>query len=132
MDKFTNEKRSEIMSKVKGKDTGPELLLRKALLRQGLRYRLYYGKEKIDIVFPSKCLAIFVDGCFWHMCPKHSSLPKSNTEYWHNTLYRNVERNREKDMRLQEEGWKVVHVWEHEFKDVQSVAGRIVKLLDEA
>ncbi len=60
------EKRSKIMASIRSKDTKPELMLRKALWKKNLRYRIHYGKEKIDIAFPTKKLAIFVDGCFWH------------------------------------------------------------------
>ena len=105
----------------------PEIVLRKALWNKGLRYRLHYGKEKIDIAFPSKKLAVFVDGCFWHQCPQHSHLPKSNRSYWLPKLGKNAKRARSKDRRLLHEGWKVVHVWEHELEDI---SGIMKKLLD--
>lgn len=86
MDKISKEKRSKVMSAIRSEDTKPEMLLRKALWAKGLRYRVHYGKEKIDIAFPSIRLAVFVDGCFWHGCPQHSHLPKSNESYWHPKL----------------------------------------------
>ena len=78
VDKISKEKRSKIMSAIRSKDTKPELSLRRALWAQGLRYRIHYGKEKIDIAFPSKKVAVFVDGCFWHRCPLF--LPPCNFE----------------------------------------------------
>jgi DNA mismatch endonuclease (patch repair protein) len=71
------------MSAIRSENTKPEIALRRALWARGWRYRKHYGKEKIDIAFPSKKLAIFLDGCFWHGCPLHSHLPKSHKEYWH-------------------------------------------------
>jgi DNA mismatch endonuclease (patch repair protein) len=117
MDKFSTETRSKIMSAIKSKNTQPEKKLREMLSERGYRYRLHYGKEKIDIAFPSKKLAIFVDGCFWHQCPKHSHLPKSNKSYWLPKLRENMRRAKEKDRRLKNAGWKVIHVWEHEIID---------------
>jgi len=90
MDMFSQEKRSEIMSSIKSKNTKPEILIRKALWKKGYRYRLHYGVEKIDIAFPSRKVAIFVDGCFWHMCPIHGNVPKSNKSYWVPKLKKNV------------------------------------------
>ena len=101
------------MSKIKDKDTQPELILRRLLSRMKYRYRTYYGTEKIDIAFPGKKIAIFVDGCFWHSCPYHSHMPKSNRSYWLPKLKQNVLRSKEKDQKLEKEGWKVVHIWEH-------------------
>lgn len=130
MDTFTKEKRSEIMSRIRSKDTGPEIALRKALWSQGFRYRIYYGKEKIDIAFPSKKIAIFIDGCFWHSCPQHSVIPKSNKQYWMPKLKANIERSSSKDKRLIENGWKIIHIWEHELKDIDNVVNRICKIID--
>lgn len=113
MDKFSKQTRSKIMSSIKSKNTKPEILLRKLLWENGFRYRLHYGEEKIDIAFPSKKLAVFVDGCFWHRCPQHSHLPKSNRSYWLPKLMKNKKRAKDKDKRLKKDGWKVIHVWEH-------------------
>jgi len=112
-DKFDKKTRSRIMSKIKSKHTKPEILLRKALWAEGYRYRLHYGKERIDIAFPGKKLAIFVDGCFWHQCPLHSHIPKSNKAYWVPKLKKNIQRAKDKDKRLKKDGWRVIHVWEH-------------------
>ena len=118
------------MAAIRSKNTKPELALRKALWSKGLRYRVHYGKEKIDIAFPSKKLAIFVDGCFWHGCPIHSHVPKSNKSYWLPKLKKNIERDSAKNKRLMENGWKVLHFWEHELVDMQSVLVRIQNALD--
>ena len=76
--------------------------------------RLY--EERIDIAFPSKRLAIFVDGCFWHSCPLHGHAPKSNKSYWEAKLDSNLKRASLKDGRLRELGWEVLHFWEHEIR----------------
>jgi DNA mismatch endonuclease, patch repair protein len=125
VDKFSKEKRSSIMKAIRSKNTGPEVKLRKVLRARGLRYRVYYGIEKIDIAFPSKKLAVFVDGCFWHGCPLHSHIPKSNKDYWLPKLKRNMERDGAKDERLKGEGWTVMHFWEHEMINVDLTADKI-------
>ncbi len=102
------------MSKIRSKHTKPELILRKALYAKGLRYRLHYGSEKIDIAFPSKKVAIFVDGCFWHGCPVHGHKPKSNKGYWLPKFRKNKLRDNAKRKRLEKDGWKVIRIWEHE------------------
>jgi DNA mismatch endonuclease, patch repair protein len=125
VDTFSKEKRSKIMSSIHSKNTKPELCLRKSLWAKGLRYRVQYGKEKIDIAFPSKKIAVFVDGCFWHGCPIHSHLPKSNEEYWIPKLKKNIERDKAKNERLEAQGWKVLHFWEHELTDCSKVIRKI-------
>lgn len=129
MDKFTQEKRSKIMSSIKSKNTKPEVLLRKKLWTMGYRYRIYYGKEKIDIAFVSKKVAIFVDGCFWHMCPEHGHVPKTREHYWKPKLAKNIERAKNKDDRLKSEGWIVIHIWEHELSKMDDVLLRIISVL---
>lgn len=108
--------RSEMMQRVKSKDTSPEKSLRSALHRAGLRFRLHRKAEKasIDICFPKAKVAVFVDGCFWHCCPEHFRMPKTNLGYWGPKLARNVERDGEQTKRLVEAGWTVIRVWEHE------------------
>ena len=129
VDKFSKEKRSKIMSAIHSKDTKPELALRRALWAQGLRYRIHYGKEKIDIAFPSRKVAVFVDGCFWHGCPMHSHIPKSNRNYWIPKLDKNKERAILKNDRLRNLGWKVLHFWEHETNDLKSIVEKIKQSL---
>jgi DNA mismatch endonuclease (patch repair protein) len=95
--------------------TKPELMLRRALHAQGLRFRLHRRDlpGTPDIVLPRARLAVFVDGCFWHACHEHGTLPKNNREWWAAKLARNVERDREKDDALKTMGWLPLHVWEH-------------------
>jgi DNA mismatch endonuclease (patch repair protein) len=125
VDRISKEKRSKIMSAIRSKNTRPEKILRKALWAEGLRYRTYYGKEKIDIAFPSKKLAIFVDGCFWHGCPLHSHLPRSHEDYWHPKLKKNMERDEAKNKRLEIDEWRILRFWEHEMNDLKKVLDKI-------
>jgi DNA mismatch endonuclease, patch repair protein len=117
VDKISKEKRSKIMSSIHSTNTAPELKLRKALFAGGYRYRIHYGRYKIDIAFPSRKLAIFVDGCFWHGCPEHSHIPKSNQLYWLPKLQRNMERDKVTTEHLKINGWQVLRFWEHEVID---------------
>ena len=115
VDTVSKKVRSRIMSRIRPKDTKPELILRKALFARGLRFRLNYrvAGYRVDIAFPSRKLAIFVDGCFWHGCPKCFKAPKSNKKYWNWKIKANVERDRRIDIEIKKAGWKIVHVWEH-------------------
>jgi len=110
-------------------DTKPELALRRALHRQGYRFRKDYrldladGKRvRPDIAFTARHVAVFVDGCFWHACPEHGGKPANNTWYWEPKLRRNVERDRLADAALSAAGWDVVRVWEHEPLDAAVTA----------
>ena len=114
MDVFAKKIRSKIMSAIHSKHTRPEVLLRQALRKKKIAYKLHYGKEKIDIAITSKKLAVFADGCFWHGCPKHGHTPKSNKVYWLPKLRKNIARDKAKTARLKAAGWKVVRFWEHD------------------
>jgi DNA mismatch endonuclease (patch repair protein) len=114
------------MSAIHSKNTKPEVVLRRALWASGLRYRIHYGKEKIDIAFPSEKVAIFVDGCFWHGCPVHSHMPKSNRKYWVPKLQKNIQRDSEKNERLKRQGWKILRFWEHEVENESCVVDKII------
>lgn len=106
---------SERMSRMPRRDTGPELALRRALHARGLRFRVHPALPgRPDIVFTRVRLAIFVDGCFWHGCPEHGTMPKNNSDWWRAKLAANAERDRRKDAELAALGWTVMHVWEHE------------------
>jgi len=102
------------------RDTLPELRLRRALHALGLRYRVDYpvmtpsGRVRVDVAFPRRRLAVFVDGCFWHGCPEHGTKPRQNPQYWDAKIARNRERDRRNAEGLREMGWTVVRVWEHE------------------
>ena len=118
------------MGKIKSRNTTPELGLRRSLFRAGMRFRIEYGKEKIDIAFPRRRVAIFVDGCFWHSCKLHGTLPRSNTDYWKRKFSENEKRAIAKDLRLKECGWVVVHFWEHEIKEnPEHCVSKITELL---
>ena len=105
--------------------TSPELALRRELHRRGLRFRVNDPRlpGRPDVVFPRAKIAVFVDGCFWHRCPDHGTLPRNNRTWWQRKLDRNVSRDRANDTALAELGWKVLHVWEHEA--VASAADRV-------
>lgn len=106
---------SQQMRRMPRAGTGPELVLRKELHRRGLRFRIHPPRMpgRPDIVMSGARLAIFVDGCFWHACREHGTLPKNNREWWQDKLRRNSERDREKDAALEAQGWAVIHIWEH-------------------
>lgn len=119
-DKITVSQRSLNMSKIKGKDTSIEIKFRKGLYRNGIRYSLrkqIFGKP--DLIIPSKRIAIFVNGCFWHQhenC-KLANMPKSNIEFWKKKLDGNKVRDNTVDEELTVAGWKVIRVWECEIED---------------
>jgi len=103
----------------RGANTRPEVALRSALHRLGLRFfknrRPVSGvRHRADVVFPTQQIAVFVDGCFWHRCPEHGKMPQTNSEYWRAKLDRNRERDKRVDYLLTAAGWRVIRVWEHE------------------
>ena len=108
--------RSEIMARIRAKDTRMEVSFRRALWRLGLRFRKHYGRPSIDVAFPGRRVAIMLDGCFWHGCPTHGTTPKTRRGYWVPKLRRNRERDRLANQILREEGWIVARVWECEAK----------------
>jgi len=117
-DIFTKEKRSDVMSKIKGKNTSIEISFRRALWKAGLRgWRIHWGKYRIDVAFVKKKIAIFIDGCFWHGCPGHYKKPKTGKSYWIPKIRANRKRDRKTTKALEAEGWGVVRIWEHEIKD---------------
>jgi len=119
----------------RSRDTGPERLLRSALHRRGLRFRVHRRPERDlrtspDIVFGPARTLVFVDGCFWHRCPIHGNLPKSNREWWTAKLDGNVARDRRSDAALSGRGWTVIRVWEHE--PFEEAADRIERAVGHA
>ncbi|MFN0088762.1 MAG: very short patch repair endonuclease, partial [Acidimicrobiales bacterium] len=120
---YPPEVRSRVMARVRSRDTGPERRVRSLLHRAGLRFRVARRLElsgfKVapDIVFGPARVAVFIDGCFWHRCPEHGSVPVKNREYWLPKLERNEARDRRADRALAEAGWAVVRVWEHTSPD---------------
>lgn len=137
-DTMTPEQRSRCMAAVKGRDTKPEIIVRKYLFSRGLRFRVQVRKlpGNPDIVLPKYKTVIFVDGCFWHGhdgC-KYFRLPKSNVEFWTEKIERNVARDTHNETELKALGWHVIRIWECEIKAVSrredyltSLYKRIVK-----
>lgn len=131
-DVLTKEQRSYNMSMIKGKDTKPEIALRKLLFSRGLRgYRVHYSLPgKPDIVFPKSKIAVFIDGCFWHKCPKCFIKPATNKKFWKKKIESNVKRDRVVNTELRKKGWKVLRIWEHEIrKDLNKYCIRICREL---
>lgn len=133
-DVLTAEQRSRCMSRIRGKDTAPELAVRKALWRLGYRYRCNYALPgRPDIVFPGPRVAVFIDGCFWHACPNHGVLPKTRRSFWAQKISANVERDQRTSRELQYAGWIVLRIWEHEIqRDPEAAVERVRSTLDAA
>lgn len=126
MDIWSKEKRSEVMKKIKGKNTKPEKILRSALFRKGYRFRIHRKDlpGNPDIVFPKYKTAVFVHGCFWHFhedC-REGRIPSTNTAFWNNKLSKNIERDKRNINALEEAGWRVLVIWECEIeKNIEKV-----------
>lgn len=126
MDIVTPERRSAIMSRIRSRDTRPELRVRRAAHRLGLRFRLHRRDlpGTPDLVFPGRRKAVFVHGCFWHShsgC-KYAYKPKSNVEFWQNKIQKNVDRDIRAKRELEAGGWDVIVIWECETKDDDKLA----------
>ena len=132
-DVYSVEKRSAVMRRVKGRDTTPEVTVRRALTRLGLRYRLH--RKDLpgcpDIVMPGRRLAILVHGCFWHGhdCARGARVPKQNRDYWMAKVARNRTRDSQALAQLEALGWRVETIWECETKDEAGFATRLRNLL---
>jgi DNA mismatch endonuclease, patch repair protein len=129
VDMVPPERRSEIMRRITGKDTEPELAVRRLLHRLGYRFRLYRKDlpGKPDIVLPKLRTVILVHGCFWHGhgCSPKNRRPKSNTEYWNLKIDRNSKRDAENLIKLRSLGWKAVVIWACETKDLTALEIRL-------
>jgi DNA mismatch endonuclease, patch repair protein len=121
--------KSEQMARVKSRDTGLEMQVRRRLWAAGARYRvrpMLPGTP--DLAFQRAHVAVFVDGCFWHGCPDHYRAPATNVAYWEHKLERNVSVDRKVELALTEGGWSVVRIWEHEIKsDPSGVVNRLLE-----
>lgn len=111
-----------------GRNTGPELLVRRILHARGLRYRVNVApvaglRRTADVVFPRQRIAVFIDGCFWHGCPTHYIPPKANSEFWSDKVSSNRRRDLETTERFAAAGWRVLRFWEHE--EAEAVADAI-------
>ncbi|MBN9572978.1 very short patch repair endonuclease [Alicycliphilus denitrificans] len=135
MDTLSPAQRSERMSRVRGRDTKPELLIRKALHARGHRYRLHDNKlpGRPDLSFPGRKKALFVHGCFWHMhegCAL-ARMPKSRLEFWRPKLEGNRVRDALKLEQLRALGWDVMVVWECELRELDELVTRIEAFLND-
>ncbi|ACU70338.1 DNA mismatch endonuclease Vsr [Catenulispora acidiphila DSM 44928] len=113
----------------RGRDTRPEIAVRSALHRAGLRYRVNFRpltelRRTADIVFTKAKVAVFIDGCFWHGCPEHHRASHVNASYWKEKIATNKARDADTERRLQVAGWTVIRAWEHEAPD--AVADRVI------
>lgn len=120
----------------KPRETSPELRLRRALHAAGFRFRKDCRPAAelrctADVVFPRQRLCVFVDGCFWHGCPRHFVAPKTNAAWWNEKVEDNRERDRKKTAALRARGWRVVRCWEHELAGdgVNRLVAKIGRLL---
>ena len=115
-DTVSKKKRSEIMSRIKSKDSKIEILFRKELWKQGFRYSKnsskYFGKP--DVVLLKHKTVIFIDSCFWHGCKKHCRIPSVRKKYWTEKIKRNKKRDKEVSKHYKKQGWKIFRVWEHD------------------
>lgn len=125
--------RSQTMSKIRGKgNKTTEVVFRLALVRAGIKGWVMHPKEiigKPDFFFPKKRIAVFVDGCYWHGCPKCGHIPKTRTEYWKEKIRRNKERDAMVNKTLKKQNIKVVRFWEHEIKGSLNSCVRKIKIL---
>jgi len=133
MDRISREKRAWNMSRIRGKNTRPELIVRSLLHKNGYRFRVHYKflPGSPDIVLPKYRAAIFVHGCFWHQhrgC-QYQYRPKSNTDFWNHKLDQNIKRDNETRMALEDLGWNVIVVWECETDDSSCLLSKIQEIL---
>ena len=134
-DKLNTQQRHHCMSRIRGKDTKPELLVRKGLHARGFRFRLQDRKlpGRPDIVLPKYGVAIMVNGCFWHGhkgC-RYATKPKSNVEFWEAKIARNKHRDEVTAAHLEALGWTVIIVWECELRGKEKAEARIQTLAEE-
>lgn len=121
------------MSRQVSKDTAAELAVRRLLHAEGMRYRVEYpvpgmARRRIDVAFTRAKVAVLIDGCFWHGCPRHATQPKANSAWWRAKLDRNMARDSETTTHLEALGWEVLRFWEHEApEDVVAVVSNVVE-----
>lgn len=121
-----------VMQANRSRDTSPELAVRRRLHADGLRFRVAVRPEPslrrtADIVFTKQRVAVFIDGCYWHACPEHRTIARSNASYWADKLARNVARDADTTKKLQASGWSVLRYWEHE--DPDTVAASVAAVV---
>ncbi|MCY4068676.1 MAG: very short patch repair endonuclease [Acidimicrobiaceae bacterium] len=119
----------------RSRDTGPEMAVRSAVHRRGIRFRVSVRPQPelartADLVLRKTRIAVFVDGCYWHGCPEHHTQPATNSEYWAAKIARNAERDRETTAYLEQAGWTVLRFWEHE--DPEEAADKVQEAVQAA
>lgn len=134
-DRMTKEQRHRCMAAIKGKDTKPEIIVRKYLFSRGLRYRINVKKlpGSPDIVLKKFGIVIFIDGCFWHGhkgC-KYYKMPKTNVDFWRAKIARNLARDYVTNVELQLAGWRVLRIWECELKTKSQQEATLTKIYEE-
>ncbi len=134
MDMYSKERRSEIMSSIRDRDSKPEVRVRRALHRMGLRFRLHRKDlpGSPDVVLPGRKIAVLVHGCFWHGCKKcdrGTRVPKTNTEFWLAKIAENRQRDRRVQRALRAAGWRVMVVWACETENADKLTSRLAAAL---
>ncbi len=134
-DVFNKAKRSQVMSRIRGRgNKETEVALAKLLRAHGItgwrRHTMLTGRP--DFTFRKLRVVVFVDGCFWHGCPKHANMPANNRAFWRKKLTGNAARDRLVTRTLRQQGWRVVRVWEHELRKPDRVLARIRAALSRA
>lgn len=135
-DVLSPEQRRRNMSRIRGRDTEPEKIVRSMLHRMGYRFRLHRRDlpGRPDIVLPRLRSVIFVHGCFWHRHPgcRYATTPKTRAEFWQKKFEENVERDRRNIAALREAGWRVLCVWECETRDLEGLEHQLQSFLEAA
>lgn len=130
-DIFTREKRSEVMSRVRSKDSKLEVEFRKCLWKAGYRYRKnstkHYGKP--DLVLTKYRIVVFIDSCFWHGCKRHGTIPKTRSKFWTKKISRNIERDRAVTRYYENKDWILIRCWEHEINTIEKIDDATEKLI---
>lgn len=133
-DVLTPTQRSRCMAAIRGKDTTPELVVRRLAHRMGYRFRLHRKNlpGKPDLVFPGRRKAVFVHGCFWHQHPgcRFATRPQTREQFWATKLDGNAARDREVQRRLAEQGWQVLVIWECETGDLERLERSLRRFLE--
>jgi DNA mismatch endonuclease, patch repair protein len=134
VDVLTKRQRSYNMSMIKAGNTGPEIALRRLLSASGLKeYRLHYRLTgKPDIVFPKRKIAIFIDGCFWHKCPRCFTVPETNKQFWEGKINSNIKRDKIVNNELRKNGWVIIRIWEHEVNNKKLIKRKIIDKIKNA
>jgi DNA mismatch endonuclease (patch repair protein) len=116
------------MARIPGRDTTPEIIVRKLLWCRGVRYRIGFRTPggRADFALPGRRFAVFIDGCFWHGCPEHYVRPRSSKPFWDHKLLENLDRDRRQTQGLLDAGWTCVRVWEHEVREAPEAVAALV------